>query len=153
MDAYVMFQVPQGWKRPRVEDMPSPCDALVMMSILTGLAGDVTQAVVATRRVAEAHLDNPELQKSAEAVLKVAPTGAAQHWAHWGCTHGHTTCFDAGTAYVTEIKEGKELVLPDSSQSFVKDVDPKLFQALRKRIGEGDFKAAVHKGKEKAVEQ
>lgn len=152
MDAYVMFQVPQGWKRPRPEDLPSPCDALVMMSILTGLAGDITETFVLSSRMAAAHIDKPEVHKHAQAVLNAVPTGEAEHWAHWGCQQGHSTCFAAGSVYVAEM-EGKELVLPNSSQSFVKDVDRKLFQAMKGRIAGGEFAEVKVKGKEKATEQ
>lgn len=152
MDAYVMFQVPQGWKRPRAEDLPSPCDALVMMSILTGLSGDITETFVLSTRMAAAKIDTPEAHKHAQAVLKAVPTGAAEHWAHWGCQQGHTTCFAAGSTYIAEM-EGRELVLPDSSQSFVKDADTKLFEAMKGRIKKGEFNGVKVKGKEKAAEQ
>lgn len=146
MDSYVMFQVPQGWKRPRPEDLPSPCDDMVMMSVLSGLAGDITAAFVLTSRVAAAH--HPNAAAAAE-----QPGGPAElPWAHWGCVNGHVTCFAAASKYVAE-DERKELLLPDTSQSFMKDVEPKLLAAMRAKIAKGQFAGVKNKGKEKAAKQ
>lgn len=150
-----MFQVPQGWKRPRAEDLPAPCDALVMMSILAGLAGDIMEAFVLTSRMAAAKSkgadEHSHLQQALQGLsLGLGGASPTEAWAHWGCANGHTTCFAAGSTYVAEMAE-RELILPPTSQSFLKDVDPKLFAALQGRIAKGEFAGVKNKGKEKAV--